>query len=102
VLWGRGARADPRPRPTGMALSSCPSINQKSPQNHTRGQRRSHIPAPPQGAANPASWSDAGLGGCERIATALVCETRSFKHAFYFGGVLVFLFLSRPLQMNVL
>ena len=34
----------------------------KSPHKATHGQRRSHIPAPPQGAANPASRSDAGLG----------------------------------------
>jgi len=47
----------------------------KGPRKATRGQRRSHIPALPQRAANPASRSDAGLGGCERDATALVCET---------------------------
>jgi len=43
------------------------TINQsiKGPHKATHGQRRSHVPAPPQGAANPASRSDAGLGGCE-------------------------------------
>ena len=43
----------------------------RASQSHTRA-RRSHIPAPPQGAANPASVSrsGAGLGGCERVAIA--------------------------------
>jgi len=30
---------------------------------------RSHIPAQPQGAAHPASQSDAGFGGRARVAT---------------------------------
>jgi len=38
-------------------------INQRSSQSHTRA-RRSHIPAPPQRAAIPASRSDTGLGAC--------------------------------------
>jgi len=38
--------------------------------------RRSHSPAPPQGAANPASRSGAGLGGCAQVAKALACATR--------------------------
>ena len=38
----------------------------KCPHRATHGQGRSHIPAPPQRAANPASRSDAGLGGCGR------------------------------------
>ena len=54
----------------------------KGPHKATHGQRRSHIPAPPQGAANPASRSDAGLGGRERVTTALLCETRSFSTPF--------------------
>ena len=64
----------------------CQSINQRSSQSHTarhhhdRGQR----------AANPASRSDAGFGGCERIATEpLVCETRSFSTPFICGAARV-------------
>jgi len=61
------------------------SFNQsiKGPHKATHGRRRSHIPAAPQGA-NPASRSDTGLGGYERVATALVCETRSFSTPFIF------------------
>jgi len=49
-----------------------------------RGEATFHSTTP--GGANPASRSDAGLGGCERVAsrvaTALVCETRSFSTRF--------------------
>ena len=67
-----------------LAPSLRAPINQSKvgPHKATHGQRRSHIPAPPQGAANPASRSDAGLGGCERVATALVRETHSFSTPF--------------------
>jgi len=65
--------------PGASALEGRVNQSIKVPHKATRGQRRSHIPAPPQGAANPASRSDAGLEGCERVATALVCETRSFS-----------------------
>jgi len=50
------------------------------PNKATRGQRRSHIPAPPQGVANPASRSDAGLGGCdERVASR---DSTSLRNLF--------------------
>jgi len=45
------------------------NLNQRSSQSHTRA-RRSRIPAPPQGLANPASRGDASLGGCE-VPTSL-------------------------------
>jgi len=53
---------------------------------HAHGPRRSHIPAPPQGGQtlHHASQSEAGLGGYERVATALVCKTRSFSTPFIF------------------
>jgi len=54
------------------------SINQRSSQSHTRAEEKPH-PSTTTGGANPASRSDAGLGGYERVATALVCETRSFS-----------------------
>jgi len=59
---------------------TCERVNQsiKGPHKVKRGQQRSHIPSPPPGAADPASRSDAGLGGCERAATELVCETLVF------------------------
>jgi len=62
----RGAR--PAWSPSGCSINQ----NQRSSQSHTRAEDT--------GGANPASRSDAGLGGCERerVATALVCETRSF------------------------
>jgi len=46
------------------SISRC-LVNQsiKDPHKATRGQKRSHIPAPPQRAAHPALRSDAGLGG---------------------------------------
>jgi len=82
------------PSADSSAQSEFFSLNQsiKGPYKATRGQKRSHIPAPPKGAANPASQSDARFGGCERVATALICETRSFKvfsptlHACEGGG----------------
>jgi len=49
----------------------------KDPHKAAHGQEKSHIPALPQGAANPASRSDAGLGGCERVTPVLACATRS-------------------------
>jgi len=53
------------PTRTSVSLAAgCYGLNQISSQIHTRA-RRSHIPAPPQRAANPASRSDAGLGGCK-------------------------------------
>jgi len=52
------------------------SIDQRSSQSHTRAREKPH---PPQGAANPASRSDAGLGGCERVALPLSHATRSFS-----------------------
>jgi len=44
------------------SINMYQSINHRCHNKATRGQRRSHIPvpAPPQGAANPASRSDAG------------------------------------------
>jgi len=46
---------------------------------HTAAEEKPH-PSTTTGGANPASGSDAGLGGgYERVATALVCETRSFS-----------------------
>jgi len=51
------------------------SINQRSSQSHTRAKENPH-PSTTTRGANSASRSDAGLGGCERVATALVCETR--------------------------
>jgi len=63
----------------------------KGPHKATHGPRRSHIPAPPQEGANPASRSDAGLGGYERVATALVCETRSFGTPFIFRNIYIYL-----------
>jgi len=59
------------------------SINQRSSQSHTRAEEKPH-PSTTTGGANPASQSDAGLGGYERVATALVCETRSFSTPFIF------------------
>ena len=46
------------------------SINQRSSQSHTRAKEKPH-PSTTTRGANPASRSDAGLGGCERVATAL-------------------------------
>ena len=46
----------------GVRIAKLDSSIIKSSQGHTPA-RRSHIPAPPQRAANPASPSDAGLGG---------------------------------------
>jgi len=58
-----------RPHPTTASQSIAQHNQAKrssgSTQSHTR-TRRSHIPAPPQGAANPTSRSDAGL----RLGTA--------------------------------
>jgi len=59
------------------------SINQRSPQSHTRAEEKPHPSTTTEGA-NPASQSDAGLGGYARVATALVCETRSFSTPFIF------------------
>jgi len=69
----RGAR--PAWSPSGCSINQ----NQRSSQSHTRAEEKLH-PSTTTGGANPASRSDAGLGGCERerVATALVCETRSF------------------------
>jgi len=41
------------------------SINQRSSQSHTRAKEKPH-PSTTTGGANPASQSDAGLGGYER------------------------------------
>ena len=59
------------------------SINQRSFQGHTRAKEKPQ-PSTTTRGANPASRSDAGLGGCERVATALVCETRSCSTPFIF------------------
>jgi len=65
------------------------SINQSkvlTQQSHTRAEEKPH-PSTTTGGANPAPQSDAGLGGYERVATALValvCETRSFSTPFLF------------------
>jgi len=60
------------------------SINQRSSQSHTRA-RRSHNPAQPQRAANPAPRSAAGLGGYERMATAHRMRNSFVYYAFYSG-----------------
>ena len=57
------------------------SINQRSSQSHTRAEEKPH-PSTTTGGANPASQSDAGLGGYERVATALVCETCMCTHIY--------------------
>jgi len=56
---------------------------QRSSQSHTRAEEKPH-PSTTTGGANPASQSDAGLGGYERVATALVCVPRSFSTPFIF------------------
>ena len=57
------------------------SINQsKFLTSHTR-PRRSHIPAPPQRAANPASRSVAGLGGCNSVAAAPSMHNQSINQS---------------------
>jgi len=61
----------------GHGRRAAQSINQRSSQSHTRAEEKPH-PSTITGGANPASRSDAGLGGYARVATALVCETRSF------------------------
>jgi len=74
----------------GAAGLSSQTINyQRSLQSHTRARarRRSHISALPQRAANPASQSDAGLGGCDGVAAApstsiALCTTHSFSAPF--------------------
>jgi len=69
----RGQQIRPAAHIRTLTLTSRPtrnqSINQRSSQSHTRA-RRSHIPAPPLRTANPASWSDAGLGGCKWVTAA--------------------------------
>jgi len=59
------------------------SINQRSSQSHTRAGERPHT-STTTGGANPASENDLGLGGYERVATALVCGTRSFSTPYIF------------------
>jgi len=70
---------------TRRAIATGPhqSINQRSSQSNTRAGEKPH-PSTTTAGANLASRSDAGLGGYERVATALVCETRSFSTPFIF------------------
>ena len=53
-------------------------INQRSSHSQPRA-RRSHIPAPPQRAANPASRSDAGLGAGSLFFIIDVAKSVDFK-----------------------
>jgi len=76
----RGARRVVR----GLLLTTHLNQSIKGPHKVTHGPRRSHIASTTIGGANPASQSEAGLGGYERVATALICETRSFSTPFIF------------------
>ena len=66
-----------------LGLCCRVSINQSKvlTEPHTGREEKPH-PSTTTGGANPASRSGAGLGGYERVATALVCETRSFSTPF--------------------